>query len=97
MILLVFTVYDQAVKAYNAPMFMRSKGEALRSFADAANDEKSNIHRFSRDYSLWYVGTFDDSNCAFEVVPPERLVGAHEVLYDDDVVPAGEVRKRMPI
>lgn len=76
----IFSVFDAAVKAYLPPFFARSKGEAIRSFSDAVNTEGHQFKKHSGDYSLWYLGEFDDSNAGFAVGVVERVVGAHEVV-----------------
>lgn len=89
MITFVFSVYDAAVKAFLPPFFSRSKGEAIRSFSDAVNDEKSQLNKHVRDYSLFYIASFDDGSGAFDApTAPERVVTGVEVLSVDDVFPA---------
>lgn len=83
MILRIFTVYDAAVNAFMTPFFARSKGEAIRSFTQAVNDEKSQFNANPSDYGLWYLGDFDDDSGS--VTPPnapEKVIQAIEVLGD---------------
>lgn len=80
----VYTVYDKAIGAFMQPFFVRAKGEALRSFSDACNDEKSNFYRHAADYTLMFLGEFDDSNGLFVCQDPVRLIGALECLADSD-------------
>ena len=79
-----YAVYDAAVGAYNRPMFFRSRGEAVRSFADAVRDVQSGFSSHGADYSWWYIGTFDDSNGAFEAVTPERVCGALDFIVQGE-------------
>lgn len=93
--LLVFSIYDSAVKAYNQPIFLRSKGEAIRSFQQSCNDEKSNLHLFHSDYSLFYLGEFDDSNAQFSApIAPERVISASECITDGSERPVSVSPKR---
>ncbi|AXH74342.1 MAG: nonstructural protein [Microviridae sp.] len=80
--LLVFAVFDKAVKAYTKPFYVRSRGEALRSFVDACNDEKMEFARHAGDYSLYYVGEFDDNAGTFSTIDPERVITAVECVSD---------------
>lgn len=87
MILQVFAVMDGAVRAFGNPMFFRSKGEALRSFADACQQEGSNFKKHAGDYTFVFLGEFDDGlgqfvNCAGG---PQRVVSAMD--YAEDVFP----------
>lgn len=71
------SVFDSKVGMYNAPMAIRSLGEAIRSFSDAvANDGPIKNHK--ADYSLWVLGSYDDNTGELE---PEikRLIGADEL------------------
>lgn len=97
--LLVFSVYDKAVGAYLQPFFCRSKGEALRSFADACNDEKNNFNKHASDFLLVSLGEYDDAAGTFECVDPVRVISAVECLVADDVLlggpPPGNGRSRV--
>lgn len=83
MIYEMFAIRDNALGAYNTPIFVRSKGEAIRSFTDAANDEKSQLRRHSSDYTLFYLGKYDDSSGIFEPIEPSRVIGASEVIIKE--------------
>lgn len=78
--LYIFSVYDKAVQAYATPMFFRSKGEAVRSFTDAVNQEKSQFATHAADYVLYYIGQFDDNAGMFDSGEPVRVIGADEVF-----------------
>lgn len=58
--LLAFTVYDTKVEAYLPPLFMRSKGEALRSLAAAVKDPGHQFSKNPEDYIFFHIGEFDD-------------------------------------
>lgn len=92
MILEVYSVFDDAAKAFLPPFHARSKGEALRNFSAAANDAGHQFNKFSKDYTLFNLGYFDDSSGMmqpFEV--PSRVIGAYEVI-DDPVSPAARIQ-----
>lgn len=75
MMLLVFTVHDAAVEAYLKPFFARSPGEAIRSFIEASNNPKSEIFQHSKDYTLFQIGTYDDTKGLIEPLIPHRPLG----------------------
>jgi len=68
---MVYSVYDSKVKYFHFPMFMRNRGEALRSWEQVANDEKSSICLHPADFSLMELGEFDDQTAkiSFHDVP----------------------------
>lgn len=81
MIYETFAILDTAIGAFNTPIFVRSRGEAIRSFQDACNDEKSQFYRHSRDYILYCLGTYDDSTGTFgQLREPERILSAADAL-----------------
>ena len=57
----VFTVYDSKAEAYLRPFFTPTKGLALRSFADAANDPREPVGKYPGDYTLFELGEYDDA------------------------------------
>lgn len=95
MILSVFAVHDKAVGAFKPPIFARSRGEIIRSFTDAVNDEKSDFARFSSDYCLFELGTWDDISGGFALhSDPIRMVSALEVVIQS--VPSGAPPAPLP-
>lgn len=80
----VYSVFDAAVKAYLPPFCVRAKGEALRSFSTAVNDTTHQFSKYANDYTLYELGTFDDSSGSFTVVPPVRVISAVECLVVED-------------
>lgn len=72
--LYVYSVYDAKVKYFHNPMVMRNRGEALRSWEQVANDEKSSICAHPSDFSLMELGEFDDQTGKIDLLPvPESL------------------------
>lgn len=81
MILPAFSVRDAAVGAFLPPFFCRSKGEAIRSFAEAVANPEHQFSKHAGDYALFYVGSFDDHSGVLDIPSgPERIIGALEVL-----------------
>jgi hypothetical protein len=65
MLLKCFTVYDNKAGAYMQPFYTQSRGQALRSFADTANDQASTISRHAGDFTLFQIGEFNDEDASF--------------------------------
>jgi hypothetical protein len=62
----VFSVFDSKAEVYKHVLFYTHKGEATRQFADVANDEKTEIGLHPEDYTLFYLGRFDQTTGKFE-------------------------------
>lgn len=62
----IFTVFDSAAELFNTPFFFRSKGEAMRWFIDCSGDESTPVGQHPKDYSLYYLGEFDDETSEFQ-------------------------------
>lgn len=72
--LIVCTVRDVAAEAYLPPLFVRSKGEAIRSFSDEVNNKDSMLGKHPSDYVLFYLGTYEQNTGTFDLTPsPESL------------------------
>ena len=56
----VYAIYDSKMECYNLPMFMRAHGEMLRTFADLSVDMNTWIGKAPGDYTLFYIGEYDD-------------------------------------
>ncbi len=61
MLLRAFTVYDSKVEAYLRPFFMQTASEAIRAFRDTVNDGQSAFSKHPEDYTLFDIGTFDET------------------------------------
>ena len=55
----IFAIYDSKAEAYLQPFFSPTKATAIRSFTQAANDEKTDFYRFAEDYTLFEIGEWD--------------------------------------
>ena len=73
MILRAFTVYDSKVDAYVRPFFLNTPAEAIRGFKDTVNDGQSPISNHPEDYTLFEIGTFDESSGMLEPIVPLGL------------------------
>ncbi|AXH74896.1 MAG: nonstructural protein [Microviridae sp.] len=78
----VFTVRDEKVGLFLPPFYARNKGEAIRSFADAARNKDHNFAKYPEDFTLYELGTFDDETSTFELPIPARVASVSEVMPD---------------
>lgn len=74
MIRKVFVVYDSKAEAYMNPFYMDAKGQAIRTFEDAVNKGGHPFNQHPEDYTLFYIGEYDESSAQFKnAVTPESL------------------------
>lgn len=57
-----FTIWDKKAEAGVTPFFAANTAVAMRDFKSACNDVTHAFYRNPEDYSLWFVGTFDQGN-----------------------------------
>lgn len=63
MILSVFTVYDEKAEAFLRPFFMENAASAKRTIANIVNGREPHLFKSnSSDFTLFEIGTYDDSN-----------------------------------
>lgn len=95
---LMFACFDQKTKLFGLPFYSVRREQALRDFAYAANDPETEICRYSLDYSLFYIGTFDDETGELEMPPmPEHICQAFtlkETQIPGSVQPESGVTKQ---
>lgn len=81
MIQQIFTIYDSAAEAHQAPFFQPTKGLAIRMFTDGVNDPKSFISQHPLDFTLFELGKFHDGSGSFELYPaPLPILNGGEVV-----------------
>ena len=75
-------IYDLKVAAFSRPQFVRSQGEAMRSFQQEVNRAPSEnmpnqLHTHAEDFQLFFMGEFDDNTGKFRVPDiPEKIADA---------------------
>jgi hypothetical protein len=57
----VYSVYDSKAEVFMQPHFLKTKGEAVRAFAEVANDSSTQIGKYPEDFALFEIGDYDDS------------------------------------
>ena len=75
MIFHIFSIYDSKAEAYNTPLYLAAKGQAVRAFDDQVNKEGSEIGNHPEDYTLFCLGTFDDSTGQHEPYETPQSLG----------------------
>lgn len=67
MIFKIYSVFDSAVGDYARPFYDVSRGSALRSFSDIAQDSTSAIGKHPQDFTLFELGEYDSSTAKFDI------------------------------
>lgn len=75
MLFKMFTVYDSAAGAYVAPFFLAATGQALRQFTDAVNDPASSLCQHPEDYTLYEIGTYEDTHATVTMHETSKMLG----------------------
>lgn len=81
-----YAVYDKKAEAFMQPFACRTDGEAMRTFMDAVQDEKSPFHKYPGDFDLYVVADWNDSIGSF--VPTNG--GAKSIITGIQVSQSGE-------
>lgn len=81
-----FSVFDVKVDAYKQPFFLPTNGAAVRAFADAVNDEKTEVSRHPEDYKLICLGEFDDETGILSPSVPQSLGFGTEYVRSNGTV-----------
>lgn len=63
----IFSIYDSKVEAYLLPIFMQTKAAAIRAVSDTMRDPQHTFAMHAEDYTLFYLGSFDDSNAGWDL------------------------------
>lgn len=62
----IFSVYDAKAEAFLQPFFAKATGQAIRSFTSAVNQPDHEFFRHAADYTLFYIGEFDEDTGTVE-------------------------------
>ncbi len=83
--LFAFCIYDAAAAAFLPPMFVASKGVAIRSFQDAVNEEGSQFALHAADYTLFHIGSFDPQSGELKAITPDSMGNALQYVVKGTV------------
>lgn len=84
----MFSVYDKKAAYYGTPFCFPRRELAERAFSDLVNDPKSSLFNHAEDFTLHYIGEFDDDLGLIVSVSPEPIVvGASVKRFRSAVVP----------
>lgn len=72
----MYCLFDSKANAHLNPVSFVNDGEAVRWFTTIINaKEETNVSRYPKDFSLCYLGTFDDESGEFKNEYEELIHG----------------------
>lgn len=75
MISKVFAVFDVKVGVYERPFFMRTRGEAVRSWVEVVNDPETKFNKHPEDFGLFEIAEYDDEKGVFQNLQAPQSIG----------------------
>ena len=78
-----YTIYDVASGVYMRPFFSQADGQAVRGFKDIATDADHEVGKHPEDYTLYRIGSFNDTTGKMEGEELEKLTTGLECVSAD--------------
>lgn len=77
---IICAVRDSKSEAFGRPFFSVSEGTAIRGFDDEVNrqDPENPLNKHPEDFTLYKLGTFNDTIGTFETHIPKVLIMADQ-------------------
>ncbi len=77
----VFSVYDSKIEAFLQPFFMPTRAAAIRALTDTLGEPGHMFAKHPEDYTLFYLGSFEDEKAVFDLEPtPQSLAVLIELI-----------------
>ena len=90
---LVFSMYDEAAKAYTHPFFFHNRALGQRAFQDAVNaNDGSNVAKHPDQFTLFVIGEWDDTEGSLVPLIPMESLG-NGLSYKDKEI---EIKEQLP-
>lgn len=83
MISRVFSVHDQKAVAFLPPFFFGTVGQAVRAISDCVTDPNHSFGNHPEDYTLFEVGSWDDSTGVLTPLDEPKVVVTLLVLKSE--------------
>ncbi len=78
-----YTIYDVASGVYMRPFFSQADGQAIRGFKDIATDADHEVGKHPEDYTLYRIGSFNDTSGKMDGEELEKLTTGLQCLSMD--------------
>lgn len=73
--MLIFSIFDSKACYFHTPIFVKSRGDAIRSFIESSNDKTHFVGKNPEDYCLFELGSFDDITAFISVFDSPKSIG----------------------
>lgn len=83
----IYSMYDEKAESYNRPFIFTTNGQATRAFSDGVKDGQSNLAKHYQDYSLYCIGTFNETTGEVNSIKPVELICRASEFVDTNVQP----------
>lgn len=70
----VYVIYDSQAEFYNQPFFLINDEIALRSALDLRNDPGTEIGRHPQDFTMFKIGTYDDTTAVLDTDQAREVI-----------------------
>ena len=77
----IFAIRDNATGMYGTPMFLTTKGQAIRGFSDEVNrqDKDNMLNKHPEDFEMHHLGSFETDTGVINAITPKQVMTAKEV------------------
>lgn len=69
----IYSVFDKKAQEYNAPFVEITDATAIRAIQDLVSNKEHPLSRFSEDYELVKLGSFDPATGIIEMEPMDLI------------------------
>ena len=88
-----YTIYDVASGIYMRPFFSPADGQAIRGFKDIATDADHEVGKHPEDYTLYRIGTYNDTTGAIAGEELEKMATGLEMVSEDRNIQPGQLKE----
>ena len=76
----MYSIYDSKTKTFSPPFPDLRDESAIRQFSEQCLDPQNNLSKYSMDYTLFTVGTYDDEMGQMNSAVPTELITADNAI-----------------
>lgn len=80
MIIQIFTIFDIKTGAYLTPIYQPTLTAATRLFINTCTDTTHPFNQNPEDFTLFYIGEYDDQTAKIEPMIPQSIMTAQEAI-----------------
>jgi hypothetical protein len=70
----VYTIFDSKAEIFKSPFMAMNDAVALRMIEQAASDPNTDLGRYPADFTLFFIGTYQDHTGQYEMAEAKRHV-----------------------